>query len=249
MSKLLFYLGVICLGFLALLTGVQAVQTAYAPSSMSGFESLTLQSSRISNLGSLFFSLVVVMAVAGLFVRMASLLAARDLFTAFFAALAAGCTAFAGMMVSAIQFRISAVLHSPDLAVLRALEEMHLAAVYAVGCFLSITLFVFRTYFKVHSSRMLTILSIIPAPLFALILAFEYGGVRDVRVSPIDFSPLFLATVSMTFVAIAFHSLRHRHLFLEITNLRELLDARIDPLSRPRPIRGMRLGNDVAFDS
>lgn len=246
MSKLLFYLGIICLGFLALLTGVQAVQTAYAPSSMSGFESLTLQSSRISNFGSLFFSLVVVMAVAGLFVRMASLLAARDLFTAFFAALAAGCTAFAGMMVSAIQFRISAVLQSPDTAVLRALEEMHLAAVYAVGCFLSITLFVFRTYFKVHSSRMLTVLSIIPAPLFALIVAFEYGGVR---VSQTDFSPLFLATVSMTFVAIAFHSLRHRHLFLEITNLRELLDARVDPLSRPRPARGLRLGNDVAFDS
>jgi len=246
MSKLLFYLGIICLGFLALLTGVQAVQTAYAPSSMSGFESLTLQSSRISNLGSLFFSLVVVMAVAGLFVRMASLLAARDLFTAFFAALAAGCTAFAGMMVSAIQFRISAVLHSPDVAVLRALEEMHLAAVYAVGCFLSITLFVFRTYFKVHSSRMLTVLSIISAPLFALIVAFEYGGVS---VSYIDFSPLFLATISMTFAAIAFHSLRHRHLFLEITNLRELLDARIDPLSRPRTTRPMQLGNDVAFDS
>lgn len=247
MSKLLFYLGIICLGFLALLTGVQAVQTAYAPSSMSGFESLTLQSSRISDLGSLFFSLVVVMAVAGLFVRMASLLAARDLFTAFFAALAAGCTAFAGMMVSAIQFRISGLLHSSDAsAVLRALEEMHLAAVYAVGCFLSITLFVFRTYFKVHSSRMLTVLSIIPAPLFALIVAFEYGGVG---IPQIDFSPLFLATVSITFIAIGFHSLRHRHLFLEVTNLRELLDARIDPLSRPRPTRPMRLGNDVAFDS
>jgi len=53
----------------------------------------------------------------------------------------------------------------------------------------------------------------------------------------------------MTFVAIAFHSLRHRHLFLEITNLRELLDARVDPLSRPRPARALRLGNDVAFDS
>ena len=45
--------------------------------------------------------------------------------------------------------------------------------------------------------------------------------------------------------AIAVHCVRHRHLFLEMTNLRELLDSRVDPAGRGtrRHIGG------VAFDS
>ena len=51
-------------------------------------------------------------------------------------------------------------------------------------------------------------------------------------------------TPAILFVSIAIHSIRHRHLFLEMTNLRELLDSRVDPASRHgRPIGG------VAFDS
>jgi hypothetical protein len=42
------------------------------------------------------------------------------------------------------------------------------------------------------------------------------------------------------FFAIAVHCIRHRHMFIETTNLRELLDTRID---RSSPIGG------VAFDS
>jgi len=53
------------------------------------------------------------------------------------------------------------------------------------------------------------------------------------------------AVVSVLFFSIAVHCIRHRHLFLEMTNLRELLDGRFDPTNRAprRPIGG------VAFDS
>jgi hypothetical protein len=51
--------------------------------------------------------------------------------------------------------------------------------------------------------------------------------------------------MSILFFAISVHCIRHRHLFLEMTNLRELLDGRFDPSARAsrRPIGG------VAFDS
>jgi hypothetical protein len=57
-------------------------------------------------------------------------------------------------------------------------------------------------------------------------------------------SSVFFAVLSLLFFSIAVHCIRHRHLFLEMTNLRELLDARVDPSARHgRPIGG------VAFDS
>jgi hypothetical protein len=52
---------------------------------------------------------------------------------------------------------------------------------------------------------------------------------------------VFFGVVAVLFFAIAVHCIRHRHMFIETTNLRELLDTRIDRSSRP-------LGS-VAFDS
>ena len=47
--------------------------------------------------------------------------------------------------------------------------------------------------------------------------------------------------MAVLFFAIAVHCIRHRHMFIETTNLRELLDTRVDRSSRP-------IGS-VAFDS
>jgi len=51
-------------------------------------------------------------------------------------------------------------------------------------------------------------------------------------------SLVFFAVVALLFFAIAVHCIRHRHMFLEMTNLRELLDGRAH-----RGIGG------IAFDS
>jgi hypothetical protein len=45
-------------------------------------------------------------------------------------------------------------------------------------------------------------------------------------------SLVYFAVLSVLFFSIAVHCIRHRHLFLEMTNLRELLDGRIDPAAR-----------------
>ncbi|HEX7420894.1 MAG TPA: hypothetical protein VF505_13475, partial [Thermoanaerobaculia bacterium] len=58
-------------------------------------------------------------------------------------------------------------------------------------------------------------------------------------------SLVYFAVVSVLFFSISVHCIRHRHLFLEMTNLRELMDGRFDSsgASPQRPIGG------VAFDS
>ena len=56
-------------------------------------------------------------------------------------------------------------------------------------------------------------------------------------------SIVFFAVVAMLFFSIAVHCVRHRHMFIETTNLRELLEPRVDPARSGRPIGG------VAFDS
>jgi hypothetical protein len=55
---------------------------------------------------------------------------------------------------------------------------------------------------------------------------------------------VFFSVLGVLFFSIALHCIRHRHLFLEMTNLRELLDTRVHPAgSGGRPIGG------VAYDS
>jgi hypothetical protein len=55
---------------------------------------------------------------------------------------------------------------------------------------------------------------------------------------------VYFSILAILFLSIGVHCIRHRYLFLEMTNLRELLDSRVDPTARPgRPIGG------VAFDS
>jgi hypothetical protein len=72
----------------------------------------------------------------------------------------------------------------------------------------------------------------------------KLNGVAGALPAATPASLVYFAVVSVLFFSIAVHCIRHRHLFLEMTNLRELLDSRVDPAGRPgRPIGG------VAFDS
>jgi hypothetical protein len=179
------------------------------------------------------------LAIAGLFLRMAALLAARNLFAAFVALVSVtGATAaLAGVLF--LQWRINAA-GGPHL------DEIHFAGLMALGFFVSLSILSLRPYFSIQASRFLSALVFFPLPLFVLIVSQEMFLRTSAAPLPAasPASRVYFAVLAILFVSIAVHSIRHRHLFLEMTNLRELLDSRVDPASRHgRPIGG------VAFDS
>jgi hypothetical protein len=126
------------------------------------------------------------------------------------------------------------------------LDEIHFAGLMVLGFFVSLSILALRPYFSIQASRFLSALVFMPLPLFVMIAAQEMFLRTSAAPLP-DSSPassVYFAVLALLFVSIAVHSIRHRHLFLEMTNLRELLDSRVDPTSRQgRPIGG------VAFDS
>lgn len=180
------------------------------------------------------------LAIAAIFLRMASLLAARNLFGAFVAVLAVTGATATLTVVLLLQWRITS-------SAATQLAQMHFAAFLAFGFFVALSFLSLRPYFSIQASRFLSATVVFPLPLFALLMMQEMllaspAGASLPAKSPA--SQVFLAVVAVLFFSIAVHCIRHRHLFLELTNLRELLDSRIDPGTRPgRPIGG------VAYDS
>jgi len=177
------------------------------------------------------------LAIAALFLRMAALLAARNLFAAFVAVLAVTGATVTLAVVLLLQWRMAVA--SAQLA------EVHFAALMAFGFFVALSFLSLRPYFSIQASRFLSATVVVPLPLFALLLAQEMFVAPAPAPLPASSpaSEVFLAVLSVLFLAIALHCIRHRHLFLEMTNLRELLDSRADPTHHGRPIGG------VAFDS
>jgi hypothetical protein len=116
----------------------------------------------------------------------------------------------------------------------------------ALGFFVSLSLLSLRPYFSIQASRFLSAIVFFPLPLFVLLLAQEMFIAPSPAPLPAasPASGVFFGVLGLLFFSLAVHCIRHRHLFLEMTNLRELLDPRVDPGARPaRPIGG------VAFDS
>lgn len=193
-------------------------------------------------------SLVASMAAAALFIRMAALVAARNLFAAFVAIFSVVASVTSVVWILMLQSRMLILMRAGmHDASLRSLGEVHMASALMLGYFVSLMLLALRPYFRIQASRILAILVFLPLPLMLLIMAQE----MFVTASPAPFpssSPalvVFFAIMAILFFGIAMHSVRHRYLFLEMTNLRELLDSRIDPAGRAahRAIGG------VAFDS
>lgn len=234
MPKVLFYAGTAFCLFLALTSAGEAAREwsdggiAFAALPPGPYALWAILAAFVSGL-----------AIAGLFLRMAALLAARNLFAAFVAlvsvTLATG--SLAGVLF--LQWRITEVGGTH-------LDEIHFVSILLLGFFVSLSLLSLRPYFSIQASRFLSALVFFPLPLFALVLTQEMF-VRSSNAPLPASSPaslVFFVVLSVLFVSIAVHSIRHRHLFIEMTNLRELLDSRVDPSSRHgRPIGG------VAFDS
>ena len=111
-----------------------------------------------------------------------------------------------------------------------AVAEMHFAAVMMLGYFVSLSFLALRPYFRVQASRFLSASVFFPLPLYLLILLQELfvTGSRGALPSVTPASTVFFAAAALLFLAISVHCIRHRHLFLEMTNLRELLESRLD---------------------
>ena len=234
MPKVLFYAGTAFCLFLALTSAGEAARELRADS----FAFAALPASARS-LWAIAATFVAGLSIAALFLRMAALLAARNLFAAFVAVLSVtGATATLAAVLF-VQWRITTVG-------VESLGELHFAVLMALGFFVSLSLLSLRPYFSIQASRFLSATVFFPLPLFVVLLAQEMlvNASKAPLPAASPASQVFFGVLAILFFSIAVHCIRHRHLFLEMTNLRELLDSRVDPGSRP----GRTIGG-VAFDS
>lgn len=238
MPKLLFYAGTSFCLLLALFSGAEAARELR--NGTLAFAALPAGRDAVWAIVAAFLT---GLAIAGLFLRMAALLAARNLFAAFVALLAVTAATVSLAAVLFLQWRMTA---GPVESIARQLDEIHLAAFMALGFFVSLSILSLRPYFSIQASRFLSALVFFPLPLFVLIVAQELFLRTSTAPLPAasPASRTFFGVLAVLFVSVAVHSIRHRHLFLEMTNLRELLDSRVDPASRPKRSIG-----GVAFDS
>jgi hypothetical protein len=229
MPKVLFYAGTAFCLFLALTSASEAARDLGAAG---GFTLVLVPISQGAT-WAIGATLAAGLAIAALFLRMAALLAARNLFGALVAVLAVTSATAALATVLVLQWRIASESTAQ-------LAELHFTVLMLLGFFLSLSLLSLRPYFSIQASRFLSVLMFLPLPLFAFV-AHEMFGAELPIATPA--TRVWLSVVAVSFIAIAVHCIRHRHLFLEMTNLRELLAPRVDPSGR-----GGRIGG-VAFDS
>jgi hypothetical protein len=237
MPKTLFYAGTVVCFFLALMSAGEVVHQL-----RDGELSFVALPGTADAVGAILAAFGAGLAIAALFLRMASLLAARNLFAGFLAAVTVGCAMVALVAVLMVQWRLTAI---GDAQLSEHLGEVHFTAVMVLGFFVALSLLSLRPYFSIQASRFLSALVCFPLPLFASMMAQEIFVTASPAPLPrASQASVFLSMLSLAFFSIAVHCIRHRHLFLEMTNLRELLDTRVDPGAR----HGRAIGG-VAFDS
>ena len=249
MPKPLFYTGTAFCLFIALAsTAALLKQASGVPLGFVAIHGITLMAMPSAG-WAVMVALLAGLGAAAILVRMAALLAVRHLFGAFAALFTVGGAVLSLSWVLLLQVRML-MLGRGGVGLLdnrmRPLVEMHFAALMMLGYFVALSLLALRPYFRVQASRVLSVLVAFPLPLFLLIVMQELteGGTAIAMPAASPASMVYVGVVSLLFFAIAVHCIRHRHMFLETTNLRELLDTRVDHAARPgRPIGG------VAFDS
>ncbi|MGA7615052.1 MAG: hypothetical protein WBX15_07715 [Thermoanaerobaculia bacterium] len=180
--------------------------------------------------------LVMITAVSALLLRMASLLAARNLFSSFFAAFSIAGAALLSVFTTALGYRVatlaSSAVPTPDIS---AIRQIHAAAAWGTAFFVSLMILSLRPYFRIHA-RLLTSISLLPASFFVLALAQEIALPQSVGVFGLRSwsAALFLVSISLFLLSIAVHCTFHRHMYVEVTNLRLLLESRFDASSGKR---------------
>jgi hypothetical protein len=244
MPKSLFYIGTVFCVFLAVACAASVAQQLEG-----GAASFIALHGRAVAEGSsgawaIVVALLAAVAVAAILLRMAALLAARNLFGAFLALFSVAAAVIALAWVVTLQVRML-TLARRHLAISGDIGEMHLAAILMLGYFVALSFLALRPYFRIQASRFISALVFLPLPLFMLIVLQELFDQASTAPLPATTpaSVVFFAVVAMLFFSIAVHCVRHRHMFIEMTNLRALLEPRVDPARA-----GRSLGR-VAFDS
>lgn len=245
MPKVLFYAGTAFCFFLALVSAAELPHELQSGNIAFGALHAVALNVTPAAAWAIVVALIAGSAAAGIFIRMASLLAPRNLFGAFLALFSVGGALTALVWLMLLESRM--LLLSRRGTAPGSLGDVHFVAIMTLGYFLSLALLALRPYFRIQASRALSALVFFPMPLFLLMLLQELftPGVVGPMPAPSPASHVYFAVLAILFFAIAVHCIRHRHLFIEMTNLRELLDPRVDPGTRGprRPIGG------VAFDS
>jgi len=243
MPKPLFYIGTAFCVFLALCAAATVAQQVQGgPVAFIAVRG-TAMSGGTTAAWAIVVALLAAVAVAAILIRMAALLAARNLFGAFLAGASVSAAVLSLAWVVLLQVRMLSL--AKRRISIAGISEMHLAAILMLGYFVALSFLALRPYFRVQASRFLSALVFFPLPLFLLIVMQELFVTASVAPlpAPTPASTVFFSVVAMLFFSIAVHCVRHRHMFIEMTNLRELLEPRIDPGRGGRPIGG------VAFDS
>ncbi|HVT04363.1 MAG TPA: hypothetical protein VHL58_13425 [Thermoanaerobaculia bacterium] len=248
MPKTIFYSGVVASFLVALLCGAQAAGwvSGISPAPLRFADSFT---SEIA-LGALL--LLVALPLSCLLIRIASLLAARNLFSGFVATASSGCTLLASVFLAACEWRM-AFTHSASgvpAATVQLLSQIRSVSLLIFGMSVVLALLSIRPYFRAQANGILSALLCLPGFLLARVLIdqAEFLGGSSMALAPTPSSALFLSLMSLIFGALGVHCLRHRHSFIEVTNLRELLDSRIDAQGSDRR-RRFGFSSDIAFDS
>jgi len=243
MPKPLFYIGTAFCVFLALCAAATVAQQVQgAPVTFIAVRGAAMSSGATAG-WAIVVALLAAVAVAAILIRMAALLAARNLFGAFLAGASVCAAVLSLAWVVLLQVRMLSL--AKRRISMAGISEMHFAAILMLGYFVALSFLALRPYFRVQASRFLSALVFFPLPLFLLIVMQDLFVTASVAPlpAPTPASIVFFSVVAMLFFSIAVHCVRHRHMFIEMTNLRELLEPRIDPGRGGRPIGG------VAFDS
>src|SRR5207249_6920682 len=109
---------------------------------------------------SILVALLAGMAVAAILVRMAALLAARNLFGAFVALVSITAAMLSLAWTLLLQSRM--LMLTRQGAAREGVGQLHFAAFLMLGCFVSLTFLALRPYFSVQASRVLGALVFFP---------------------------------------------------------------------------------------
>jgi len=238
MPRGLFFVGVVASALIGVLALVYAFAAFLPPAT--GNEALASS----GNPAAPFFLLAMlacVFPVAAVFTRIASLLAVRNVYQALFASVALACTLLTVCLLGIASLRLAIRARAPisvdHAASIGQLVEQVLVSYYALGLFLSVLLLALRPWFSIQAGGILAGLLVLPSFLFGWIVVEEHLLAPVTTLSAAYRSApslAFFLIVAAIFIGITAHCLAHQHVFLEVTNLRELLDE-------PRAARGGRV--------
>lgn len=230
MPRALFYVGIVFSIAIALML-VVTVADQLVDGELLRYDRTVVQSLASHGSSEVIFVVLMAIPICALYLRIASLIAIRNLFAAVLSV-----TAISGALLSGL-FLFSLKLEREVLGGLDAhLIGVNLSVVagHLVAIFVSLAFVTLLPYFALHN-RAVAGLTLTPSALYLLVLTQRFMDRWAFGESLA--STLFLLSLAATSAAIAIHSLRHRHPFLEVTSLRDLLAS---PVIQRLGVSGVR---------